>query len=129
MPSIDRKTSGNGTVKRTQAKGEAVSEKELEETERKQRISRINHLADRVVDRLGSAIEELESTDTQKIRHVVSALKEIKDLQSLAVGDEAAERELKLRELRRKVESAESESAPKTQTVEVEFRGDDGYTV
>ena len=55
-----------------------------------ERIARINRIADRIVGQLDEAINALDPTDTQKLRHVVSALKEIKDLQSLSLGDEAS---------------------------------------
>lgn len=93
-----------------------------------ERSARISSIADSIVDKLSSAIDELDATDTQKLRHVVSALKEIKDLQSLSLGDEVTERALRLRELRSKVTSAESDAAPSIREVTVHIDGDDGYS-
>ena len=93
-----------------------------------ERIARINRIADRIVGQLDEAINALDPTDTQKLRHVVSAVKEIKALQSLSLGDEAAERELKLRELRSKVECAESEASSDLREITVHIDGDDGYS-
>ena len=90
-----------------------------------ERIARINRIADRIVGQLDEAINALDPTDTQKLRHVVSALK---DLQSLSLGDEATERELKLRELRSKVECAESEASSDFREITVHIDGDDGYS-
>ncbi len=93
-----------------------------------ERSARISSIADSIVDKLSSAIDELDATDTQKLRHVVSALKEIKDLQSLSLGDEVTERALRLRELQSKVTSAESDAAPSVREVTVHIDGDDGYS-
>lgn len=99
-----------------------------ENTAAAERSARISSIADSIVDKLSLAIDELDATDTQKLRHVVSALKEIKDLQSLSLGDEVTERALRLRELQSKVTSAESDAAPSVREVTVHIDGDDGYS-
>lgn len=108
----------------------AVSESmpTAENTAAAERSARISSIADSIVDKLSLAIDELDATDTQKLRHVVSALKEIKDLQSLSLGDEVTERALRLRELQSKVTSAESDAAPSVREVTVHIDGDDGYS-
>ena len=99
-----------------------------ENTAAAERSARISSIADSIVDKLSLAIDELDATDTQKLRHVVSALKEIKDLQSLSLGDEVTERALRLRELQSKVTSAESDAAPSVREVTVHIDGDNGYS-
>ena len=59
-----------------------------EEKLRDKRLNKICRLADRVVDRLTGAVEELETTDTQRFRQIVASIKEIKDIQMLDSPDE-----------------------------------------
>lgn len=74
-----------------------------EEKLRDKRLNKICRLADRVVDRLTGAVEELETTDTQRFRQIVASIKEIKDIQMLDSPDERLEKQIKHKNLERQL--------------------------
>lgn len=63
-----------------------------------------------MLDRLTGAVEELETTDTQRFRQILASIKEIKDIQMLDSPDERLEKQIKLKNLERQMLEAEAEN-------------------
>ena len=99
-----------------------------EEKLRDKRLNKICRLADRVVDRLTGAVEELETTDTQRFRQIVASIKEIKDIQMLDSPDERLEKQIKLKNLERQMLEAEAENVSGSGEILVRIEGDEGYS-
>lgn len=99
-----------------------------EEKLRDKRLNKICRLADRVIDRLTGAVEELETTDTQRFRQIVASIKEIKDIQMLDSPDERLEKQIKLKNLERQMLEAEAENVSGSNEILVRIEGDEGYS-
>lgn len=99
-----------------------------EEKLRDKRLNKICRLADRVVDRLTGAVEELEATDTQRFRQIVASIKEIKDIQMLDSPPERLEKHLKLKNLERQLLAPEIEDNSAHNEILVRIEGDEGYS-
>ena len=128
------------TEARTESEAESKNEKKTnseekfsvlslkEEKLRDKRLNKICRLADRVVDRLTGAVEELETTDTQRFRQIVASIKEIKDIQMLDSPDERLEKQIKLKNLERQMLEAEAENVSGSGEILVRIEGDEGYS-
>ncbi len=99
-----------------------------EEKLRDKRLKKICRLADRVIDRLTGAVEELEATDTQRFRQIVASIKEIKDIQMLDSPSERLEKQLKLKNLERQMLESETENTSDSKEILVHIEGDEGYS-
>ena len=99
-----------------------------EEKLRDKRLNKICRLADRVVDRLTGAVEELEATDTQRFRQIVASIKEIKDIQMLDSPPERLEKHLKLKNLERQLLAPEIEDNSAHNEILVRIEGDEGFS-
>lgn len=139
MTEVETKTETEARTE-TEAEAESKNEKKTnseekfsvlspkEEKLRDKRLNKICRLADRVVDRLTGAVEELETTDTQRFRQIVASIKEIKDIQMLDSPDERLEKQIKLKNLERQILEAEAENVSGSGEILVRIEGDEGYS-
>ena len=91
---------------------EAVSEKEAE------RIDKIVDVADKLLNKIAEVIDLI--SDTQGLKHISSALKDIKDIKGFKSAADMREQEARIRNLEKMAEAG----LPADTTVTVKFEDD-----
>ena len=91
---------------------EAASEKEAE------RIDKLIDVADKLLNKIADVIDLV--TDTQGLKHISSALKDIKDIKGIKSNADMREQEARIRNLERQAEAEEKTDT----TVTVKFEED-----
>lgn len=66
---------------------------------------KINDVADKLLDKMSLLLDEFEGLDTQSIKHLTSALKDIKDIKGIKSDIDLREQEARIDKLRKDVEA------------------------
>ena len=89
------------------------------------RAERVVNVADKLLLKIEAVIDSYDGegliANTQALKHITSALKDIKDIQMIKSDADLREQEARIANLRRQVESEETDT-----TVIVEFEGETG---
>ena len=83
---------------------------------------RIYATADRLLERVGEAIDQIDSTDTGSMRQVAAILRDLQDIKGMRSELMRRETEARIAKLRRE---AEREDSPDERVIEVRFAGGD----
>lgn len=84
--------------------------------------SRIYATADKLLDKVACAIDEVGSTDTGSMRQIAAILRDLQDIKGLRCDLNRREQEARIAKLRR---DAEREDSPDERVIEVRFAGGD----
>ncbi len=85
---------------------------------------KINDVADKLLDKIVSLLDECDGIDSQSIKQLTSSLKDIKDIKGIKSDIDIREQEARIDKLRKEVEDNDTE-----QTVTVTFAsGADEYS-
>lgn len=81
--------------------------------------TKINDVADKLLDKISLLLDEFESLDTQSIKHLTSSLKDIKDIKGIKSEADMREQEARIDKLRK-----DAEQEQKDTTITVTFDND-----
>ena len=81
--------------------------------------TKINDVADKLLDKISDLLDDFEGLDTQAIKHLTSSLKDIKDIKGVKSDIDLREQEARIDKLRK-----DAEEEQKDTTVTVTFCND-----
>ena len=67
--------------------------------------TKINDVADKLLDKISELLDEFEGLDTQSIKHLTSSLKDLKDIKGIKSEIDLREQEARIDKLRKDIES------------------------
>ena len=67
--------------------------------------TKINDVADKLLDKISKMLDDFEGLDTQSIKHLTSSLKDIKDIKGIKSDIDLREQEARIDKLRKDVEA------------------------
>ena len=68
------------------------------------KTTKINDVADKLLDKISSLLDDFEMLDTQGIKHLTSSLKDIKDIKGIKSDIDLREQEARIDKLRKDIE-------------------------
>ena len=80
---------------------------------------KINDVADKLLDKISSLLDNFEMLDTQGIKHLTSSLKDIKDIKGIKSDIDLREQEARIDKLRKDAMEEQTDTS-----VIVKFKGD-----
>lgn len=98
-------------------KADTVFASKIGKTQAKKSI-KIYDVADKLLDKISTFLDDFESLDTQAIKHLTSSLKDIKDIKGLKSDADMREQEARIDKLRKDAESEQGNTS-----VTVNFNG------
>ena len=81
--------------------------------------TKINDVADKLLDKISSLLDDFEMLDTQGIKHLTSSLKDIKDIKGIKSDIDLREQEARIDKLRKDAMEEQTDTS-----VIVKFKGD-----
>lgn len=88
------------------------------------RLTRIHSIADKALDKLEYALENVDALDTYAFRQIIASIKDIKEIQMLRSAVDLREQEARIRNLERQAEGDDRNLNAVTVTIE---GGDDSW--
>ena len=72
--------------------------------DKSKKSAKINDVADKLLDKISSLLDDFEMLDTQGIKHLTSSLKDIKDIKGIKSDIDLREQEARIDKLRKDIE-------------------------